>query len=435
MRSLFLMDDQATQLTKKEKILYALIVLFIITFYLPRVPAINNIVIGGMSLFCFFFNSFREKLSLLRRRKEIILMVLFYVQHIISAFLSNNQQEGFSWVVMRLPLLAFPITIGLIYIRQPLKEGILYAWAVLTTIATFICIVWAVTRTISLSDTSLLYNDNLTDLIDKQSVYMALMVNLAIFSYGYLLSIQSSLVSKSAFVYTCIFVCLVANFLLASRINITILYSSIFCYTVWYAIKKRRFMPFIGVVAGVGIAWLLLVNFFPKTINRFRELGYTNYEYSHHGVESHFNMEVKSDQWNGANIRLAVWTCGWEVVKQHPLLGVQLGDKADSLMKVYADKKFDFAYDSRRNMHNNYLDILESFGIVGLLLFLAGFILVPLIKSISRGRGTRDYFGVAAILAFMLVFVSETYFDRSMGNMVFAFFISLIISYRKEPAI
>lgn len=431
MRSLFLMDDQASQLTKKEKILYALIVLFIITFYLPRVPAINNIVIGGMSLLCFFFNSFREKLSLLRRRKEIILMVLFYVQHIISAFLSNNRQEGFSWVVMRLPLLAFPITIGLIYIRQPLKERILYAWAVLTTIAAFTCIVWAVKRTISLSDSSLLYNDNLTDLIDKQSVYMALMVNLAIFSYGYLLSIQSALVSKRAFVYTCIFVCLVANFLLASRINITILYAGIFCYTVWYAIKKRRFMPFIGVVAVVGIAWLLLVNFFPKTINRFRELGYTNYEYSHHGAESHFNMEVKSDQWNGANIRLAVWTCGWEVVKQHPWVGVQLGDKVDSLMKVYADKKFDFAYDNRRNMHNNYLDILESFGIVGLLLFLAGFILVPLIKSIR----TRDYFGAAAILAFMLVFVPETYFDRSMGNMVFAFFISLIISYRKEPAI
>jgi O-antigen ligase len=191
-------------------------------------------------------------------------------------------------------------------------------------------------------------------------------------------------------------------------------------------------MPFIGVVAGVGIAWLLLVNFFPKTINRFRELGYTNYEYSHHGVESHFNMEVKSDQWNGASIRLAVWTCGWEVVKQHPLLGVQLGDKADSLMKAYADKKFDFAYENRRNMHNNYLDILESFGIVGLLLFLAGFIGMPLIKSIPRGRGTSNYYGVAVILAFVLVFVPETYFDRSMGNMVFAFFISLIISYRKE---
>src|SRR5262245_19856404 len=124
MRSLFLMDDQATQLTKKEKILYALIVLFIFTFYLPKVPVINNIVIGVFSLFWFFYNSFAEKLNLLRRRKEVILMVLFYVQHIISALLSNDQQEGFSWVIIRLPLLVFPVTLGLMYISQPLKERI-----------------------------------------------------------------------------------------------------------------------------------------------------------------------------------------------------------------------------------------------------------------------------------------------------------------------
>jgi O-antigen ligase len=257
------------------------------------------------------------------------------------------------------------------------------------------------------------------------------MVNAAIFGYAYLLSLRSALVSKRAFVYTGIFVLLIANFLLASRTNITILYTSIFCYTAWYAIKKRRFMPFIGVVAAVGIAWLLLVNFFPKTINRFRELGYTSYEYSHQGVESHFNMEVKGDQWNGANIRLAVWACGWEVIKKHPLLGVQLGDKVNSMMQVYAEKKFDFAYKSRRNMHSTYLDILESFGIVGLLLFLAAFIVIPLYKCIC----TKDYFGMAVILAFILVFVPETYFDRSMGNMVFGFFISLIVSYRKELAV
>jgi O-antigen ligase len=31
----------------------------------------------------------------------------------------------------------------------------------------------------------------------------------------------------------------------------------------------------------------------------------------------------------------------------------------------------------------------------------------------------------------MLAFISETYFDRSMGNMIFGFFIAFIVSYRK----
>jgi O-antigen ligase len=223
----------------------------------------------------------------------------------------------------------------------------------------------------------------------------------------------------------------VANFLLASRMAIIILYGSIVLVAAWRALQKKKFMQLGLVVISVAVAWLLLVNIFPKTLNRFRELGYTSYDFTHQGVESHFNRdEVTSDQWNGANIRLAVWSCGWELVKQHPVSGVQLGDKVDRLMDVYAARHFDFAYNSRRNMHNNYLDILVTFGIVGLLLFLWAFLFEPLRHCIRN----KDFFGIFVIGAFMLSFVPETYFDRSLGNMIFAFFIAFIVSYREPVA-
>jgi O-antigen ligase len=426
MRSLFLKDDQAALLSIKDKILYSLIVLFFITFYAPHIPAINNIVVGIIALYSFFYNSFSEKFDLLRKRKEIVLMVLLFLQHIISALLSKNQQEGFSWVTLRLPLVTFPIIIGLLYIKKALKDRILYAYAVITAMVVIICMVTSFIQYFSTGDASLVYNDNFTQIIEKQSVYIALLGNLAIFSFGYLLATNSPLIDKKSIVYTCLLFLLVANFLLASRIGIITLYSSIFCFAVWYAIKKKRFIPVIAVVLGVGVIWLLLFNLFPKTLNRFRELAFTNYEFSHQGQESHFNNTVTEDQWNGANIRLAVWDCGWELVKQHPVLGVQLGDKVDRLMEIYAARKFDFAYSSRRNLHNTYLDVLVAFGIVGLLLFLFGCLLVPLVQCFH----SRDFLGVLAIVTFMLAFISETYFDRSMGAMIFGFFISFIVSYR-----
>lgn len=426
MRSLFLMDDQAGLLTVKDKILYVLVVIFLISFYPDHMEVVNNLAVGLIGFFSFFYNTFREKYDLLRRRKEITGMMLFYLLHIVSALVSKDIAEGFSWVVLRMPLLVFPITLGLVYIEQALKERILYAYAVITTITVLVCIVWATFQSISYGDASLLYNDNLTYLLDKQSVYMALLVNLAVFSFGYLLSIKSTMVTKRSLVYVSFFILLVANFLMASRIAITILYGSIISVAVYNVIQKRKLMQLGLIVAGMAIVGFLLVNFFPKTINRFRELGYTSYEYSHKGTESHFNMEVTGDQWNGANIRLAVWSCGWELVKQHPVLGVQLGDKVDLLMEVYAARHFDFAYNSRRNMHNNYLDILVAFGIVGLLLFLWGFLFEPLLQCFR----SKDIFGMFVIVAFMLSFIPETYFDRSMGNMIFAFFISLIVSYR-----
>jgi O-antigen ligase len=431
MRSLFLKDDQAGLLTVKDKILYVLVVIFLITFYAPKISAINVVAVVLLALYSFFlFSSFREKKYLLLRRKEVVAMALFYVLHIVSSIFSNNRAEGFSWVVIRMPLFVFPVSLGLVYIKQALKERILYVYAVITTLTVIACIIWSVIQTITYHDASLLYNDNFTLATDKQSVYIALLVNVAVFSFGYLMSIKSALVAKRGFVYAAIFILLVANFLMASRIAITILYGSIFCVALWRAIQIKKFMQLGLIVISIGIVVFLMVNLFPKTVNRFRELEYTGFDFSHKGVESHFNMEVTPDQWNGANIRLAVWSCGWELVKQYPVMGVGLGDKVDSMMAVYAAKHFDFAYNSKRNMHNNYLDILVSMGIVGLLLFLWGFLFEPLRQCIR----TKDFFGIFVIAAFMLSFIPETYFDRSMGNMMFAFFIALITSYREPVA-
>jgi O-antigen ligase len=427
MRSLFLLDDKAGVLNLKEKILYVLVALFFATLYMPHIVTIPNIILGLIALLSFFYNSWQEKARLLRQRTEVLLIILFYIVHIVSAFLSENRTEGFTNMVMRLPLLAFPVVFGWMYIRQALKERILYAYAVITVLFVLFCIIYGLVQYTNTNDAALLYNDSLTVIIDKQSIYITMLANLAIFSFAYLMNIQSHLVAKRAMVYIGIFILLVANFLLASRIGITILYTSIIGYAVYYMVKEKKVFLGLTLVIGLLIGAFLLVKLFPKTVNRFKELTYTKYDFKSQAPESHYNMDVTADQWNGANIRLAVWTCGWDLVKQHPVFGVQLGDKMDKLLAMYADRKFGLALKRRLNLHNNYLDVLVAFGFTGLLLFLAGFIVIPFVKSIR----TRDFFGCIVILAFALSLVPETYMDRSFGNMLLSFFIAFIISYRK----
>lgn len=431
MRSLFLMDEQAGLLTIKDKLLYVLVVIFFVTFYPSHIPSVNVVAVVILSLYSLFiYGSLREKWQLLRQRKEVVAMAAFYLLHIVSSLCSKNVAEGFSWTVMRMPLFVFPVSMGFVYIKQALKERILFAYSVITTITVLFCFIWGIVASLVYNDSSLLYNDNLTYPIDKQSIYIALLANVAIFSFVYLLYIKSPLVAKKGLVYASLFILLMAIFFLASRIALITLFGSTVCLAVWYIVQKRK-LKLLGLVgAGVVLVLVLLITVFPKTWNRFHELGFTHYEYTHKGEESHFDMPVTADQWNGANIRLAVWHCGWELVKQHPVFGVQLGDKVDRMMYTYKAKNFDFAYETRRNSHNNYLDILVAFGFVGLLLFLWGFLFEPLRQCIRH----KDFFGVFVIAAFMLSFIPETYFDRSMGNMVFAFFISFIVSYRKPVA-
>jgi O-antigen ligase len=389
-------------------------------------PVVNNIVIGGIVLNCWLYNSFAQKKLLLRKRKEILLMILFYGLHIVSALVSANRQEGLEMLILRVPLLAFPLSIGLIVIREQLKDRILLAFSIIITLTALACLAYAVYQYREFNDAGYLYDDSLTLLIRKQSIYFALLVNLALFSYAYLLLKPVFGMQHKGLIYLAIAFLLIFHFMLASRIAIITLYSSLLLFAVFHFLRKRAFLKGTILIAGLLAGTILLVWLFPKTLNRFKELNYTEYQFNHHGVESHYKMQVTADQWNGANLRLALWKCGWELSLHHLALGVQLGDKQRKLREMYKEKHFDFAFDSNRNMHNNYLDVLACFGVIGFLVFLLGYFVLPLAGAFKN----RDILGVVIIGAFAAALITETYMDRSIGCLLLGFFLCLVAAYK-----
>ncbi|RYG02536.1 MAG: O-antigen ligase domain-containing protein, partial [Chitinophagaceae bacterium] len=144
-------------------------------------------------------------------------------------------------------------------------------------------------------------------------------------------------------------------------------------------------------------------------------------------VESHYNGELTAEQWNGLNIRLAIWTCGMEVIKANPLIGAGLGDKEKALTDEYKKKDFRFGIRTNKNMHSNYLDLFASMGLIGFGLFVIGFLILPM-------RGI-EILGALILIDFMLSFFTETYIDRSMGCVMFGFWVSLLLSFRKTQVL
>ncbi|WEK37588.1 MAG: O-antigen ligase family protein [Candidatus Pseudobacter hemicellulosilyticus] len=429
MRTLFLKDETGTDFSRKEKMLYVLIAGFFISFYLRSHPVINNSVIGLLFIFSFYYNGLREKVRLLWQRKAVLLMLLFFLLHLISSLFSSNKQEALDMLALRSPLLLFPVSLGLIVISGKLKDRILWLYNLVTTGAAAVCLGWALVLYRQTGNAALLYNDSLSDAIGKQSIYFALMINLAVFSWVYLLNKRVSFINRGL-AYCSILFLLFIHFLLASRMNMIVLYTCLLGYAVYYIIRRRKILEGLILVMGLVIGAFLLFKMFPKTFNRFRELGYTEYQFNNKAVESHYNMEVTADQWNGANIRLAIWQCGWELARTHWLTGVQLGDKEDRLMEVYREKDFQFAVKTQRNLHSNYLDVLVSFGVIGLLLFVTGYLLLPLLSCLRQ----HDGIGVFIVLAFAAAFFSETYFDRSMGAVLAGFFLSFVLSDKRLAA-
>jgi O-antigen ligase len=428
MRSILLLDPAAKIFSLRERLLYFGIAAFFISLFLPDMPVVNNIIIGGIVLTSLIYNPAHEKVRLLRERKEIFLMILFYIWHIISTFLSVNRHEGLVMLALRLPLLVFPVSIGLIYIREELKDRILLAFIIIITLTSLVCMVYSLIQYRQSHDASLLYNDSLTSLLRVQSIYFALIVNLVLFSYFHLLRKGSFAIEYIGLAYLSIAFLLVFHFMLASRIAIISLYSVFLFFGVLYIIRRKKYVQGGGIILALLIGSIVLFKAFPKTMNRFNELNYTGYQFNNQGRESHYNMGLTADQWNGANIRLAVWKCAEELARKYWLSGAQLGDKQDRLNDIYREKQFDFAIRTKRNMHSNYIDVFCTFGVIGFIVYLLGYIILPLRKAIR----TNDLLAglIAGFLAVSMI--PETYMDRSMGCLLLGFFLSFISSWRQQ---
>jgi len=218
------------------------------------------------------------------------------------------------------------------------------------------------------------------------------------------------------------------NYLLASRNLMVVLYATTIGFAVYHIFKGKKYLEGTALLIGLLIGVFLIFRFFPKTFNRFKELTYTEFDYRNMGKESHYNMEVTKDQWNGLNFRRAAWQCGWEIFLTHPIKGVNIGDKKDVLREKYKEKDFQFALQTDKNVHNNYLDILYSMGLIGFTLFLVGWIILPLIYA----QRYADSLSILIILTFASAWVTEIYFDRSLGGMLTGFFIPLLLTDKRS---
>ncbi|HKZ65704.1 MAG TPA: O-antigen ligase family protein, partial [Chitinophagaceae bacterium] len=328
----------------------------------------------------------------------------------------------------RLPLILFPFSIGLMQITKEMRNRILLGAAVIVSVSCLASLAFAISQYWQKNNSAWLYNDALSYFIDQQSIYTSFFVNISIYIFAYHLWHSRPLLQGYKLLLGLgIAFLFIISYLLASRNMMLILYMSAIFFSFYFILTKKKYLEGGTILIGIIIAGFLVLRFFPKTINRFKELTYTQFDFQSQAKESHYAGDLTPDQWNGANFRLAAWQCGWQLFKEHPLTGVGLGDKKDELFKVYHQKQFHFAIATRKNVHNNYLDILFSMGVAGLLLFICGWIFLPLMQFIRN----RDGLAVIILITFALAMLTENYFDRSIGAMLFGFFIPFLLTSSK----
>jgi hypothetical protein len=121
-----------------------------------------------------------------------------------------------------------------------------------------------------------------------------------------------------------------------------------------------------------------------------------------------------------ANVRLFVWKCSYQQIKDNFFLGLGIGDEEDSLLNCYNDINCEYCIKQQLNTHNYFASLLLVGGLATLIMFLIAFVYMFFIAIKSR-----NYLFMALIVLLVFNLMSENLLVRIHGVLFYVIFSGL----------
>ena len=388
-----------------------------IGFLFLVIPA-NNILIAIFGLYSVVTQRKNLSWNILKDDQLLVMLAIPFLVFGLSILLSDNMLEGWKMFEKKLCLFLFPFFIRLYHPTEVEKSKTLIRLLSIFVATCALCLVYQTyLYCIGVGDSGLFYNDLLIGLVNMQAVYFSWFVTVFMVVTAWLGLKKQLTPIKTGIIM--IFL-LIVNILLASRIALFlgfIVFAFFLIYQLRDSLDSKK-----GTIVAISTTVLLITSifFFPQTSNRIKSIGNTEVNFSNTNPINHFNGEIKDENWNGLNARLAIWTCTLDAIKNNPVVGYGIGDTEKALRKAYEVKGFTFGLRNNFNTHNQYLDILLNAGIIGLLLIVGAWCKVLHLAKINNNQLLFVF-----LLISMLVMLTENILNRNQGVFFFSFFISL----------
>lgn len=192
---------------------------------------------------------------------------------------------------------------------------------------------------------------------------------------------------------------------LSVRGGLAVLYAALFFTVTWYIVRTRRWVTGIAAAALMtGGLWMAVENI-PSLRMR---VAYMRYDW----------LQYQSD--NGASYsdsgRWVSLKTGWKIWQEHPVLGTGAGDLQQEVRRVTTELYPDYAT-TPLLPHNQWIHILASTGILGLLLSIPGFFAL-----FARKENRSNYLLLTFYTMAFLTFLIECTIENAIGVAWFLFF-------------
>lgn len=356
--------------------------LVIIAFCLPLYPKLLNFSIASVTLFWLFKKNLIVRINTAAKNKLFLIPILFYLLHILSFILSENKIYAWKDLQTKLSIVIFPLLFfgsgGFSFIKPKWIEK---SFLLGIMVSVLLCVYYALLHSFNNPYTGGDFNISIwADMLDRDWWWLIISgnsyFNYSLFShflhpsyYALYLTFGASLIiyrdringysiPNKIIRNILVLILFIVVFLLQSRAGLI----GILVFAVWslFIGSRRTKMTVLYTFL------VLLVSIFVLLTGRFVRV-------TENLSNSKYHNLIKSE------IRLSIWSDALHLIKEKPIFGYGIGDAKTQLVKSYKNEKLIEAVEKEFNAHNEYLEVILQFGLVGLSVLLAMFIL-PLLK-------------------------------------------------------
>jgi O-antigen ligase len=393
---------EAKKAINKDKIIGYSVCLFGVFPLLPEnLKGLPVILLFGLSLF-YFFES-KEKYF---DYKGFLIQSSLYLVSALSIFYTASFYFPKNKMETALALLIVPLAFSFLKgnsIKKNYKTLFLKTFIVSTAVLSLFSLIYYHINGLFTPETFKV--NSFRDLITKipiicdHPIYVSIYLGLSVLFLMYLFK-SCSKNQKVLFIGLSL-LNVIHLFILSSK-GVIIAMIFAFIIQVFMSIKSKLYKILLPI--GIIGVFVISIIYFPNMERRFREFRIkTTY------TELHTT--------NSSSIRIAIYKCAVEQIKNKPLLGYGWGQGDLVLRECYKDIS-DYLYQRKFNSHNQYLGYYLDGGIIALFV-LIGFLLL----QIKFAYKYKNALFLSAIVYFSIIMLFENILFRQSGIIMFIFLV------------
>ncbi len=342
--------------------------------------------------------------------RVLLLLVIFYLYHAVSVLYSSNLSYAAFDLQVKLSFLLFPFLLSA-FSFSPYNAKRFRLFFIAGAFATAIwCLIHAVLNFYQTHDKGSFFYEQFAG--PFHPAYLSIYLNLAFLFLmeEYFVYSEGIGLFKKFQLFAMIILFAAITLLSARTASTTSIITILLYFSILFFQKKisgGNKLIAAALIACVLLIQLMAVNFY----NRFSQIEDVLQTPSP-------SIQVDKNAYESSTMaRIHLWQNSFEVIKQHPLFGVGIGDVKDELVIAYQKNHYERGAENHTNPHNQYLQTAVALGIAGLVILLL-ILILPLFSSFKN----KDWIYCLFILIIALNALTESILERESGIIFFSFF-------------